>query len=293
MDDFPYHLEKQFEKLYLSILRRYTRPIRNSLVEVLKEKKFKTDAKDERPSQDQERKINILLASFGLLNLTDKEKSKLENFFKILSSYTFAKSKSAIEELKKGRTKSKQFFPSIILDQESRTVQSFQESYVKFNQELVQDLGKEWIEGVSQTIGKGFVQGTGTKTLIGELLNVEGVQESKAAFWARDQLGDAYSNFTETRFKEAGISGYVWMTSQDNRVRDSHANLHGRFFTMNERPPGLTKPNAKLPGEDYNCRCRMKPAIDQTDELSEKERLKVINKINKERKDFKQPEVMQ
>jgi hypothetical protein len=45
MDDFPYHLEKQFEKLYLSILRRYTRPIRNSLVEVLKEKKFKTDAK--------------------------------------------------------------------------------------------------------------------------------------------------------------------------------------------------------------------------------------------------------
>jgi hypothetical protein len=46
MDDFPYHLEKQFEKLYLSILRRYTRPIRNSLVEVLRGKEIQSRCKE-------------------------------------------------------------------------------------------------------------------------------------------------------------------------------------------------------------------------------------------------------
>jgi SPP1 gp7 family putative phage head morphogenesis protein len=292
MDDFPYQLEEQYAKLFKSIFRKNTKPILSEINKILNTK-VETDADDKRPNQTQEFKINSVLSSFGLLFISDSEKKKLANFFKILSSYSFARAKSAVDNLKAQRTKSKKFFPQIIMDKNSRTIQDFQNSYVAFNQELVRQLGKEWIEGVSRVVKNGFVDGIGVKAIKNQLLELDQVQASKANFWARDQFGDAYSSFTETRFKEAGINSYIWMTSQDNRVRDSHANLHGKYFKTTDTPPGLSKPNAKLPGEDYNCRCRMMPAIDETDQLPEEERQKVINRINQQRKNFEQPEVIQ
>lgn len=290
-DDFPYHLERDLERIWTKIFNRWSKPIIGEIKKTLSGKSLGTDADEIRPSQDQERRILEIIGATRALTLSENDLKEIEKFYRTLNGWSYSKASEAVEELKKTRLKKKKFFPTIQLDPDSKTVLQFQESYVEFNKTLVRELGKEWISGVTETIQKGFIEGTGAKTLASQLLDFQGVQENKASFWARDQLGDAYGTFTEQRFKEAGIPGYVWMTSQDNRVRDTHALLHGRFFTFKETPPGLSKPNAKLPGFDYNCRCRSLPAIDETDQLSEEQRNKVILGINKEREDFGQPKV--
>lgn len=252
-DDFPYHLERDFEKIWRKILNRWAGPVIKEIKSVLSQKEVRTDATDSPPSKAAETRVKEILASMKALSLTEKELEEIKKFYFTLNRWSYATASSAIEEVRKLRTRKKKFFPTIELDPDSRAVQQFQDSYVDFNKQLVRQLGKEWSETVTLTMSKGFLDGLGKKGLVEFLIETEKIQKSKAEFWARDQLGDAYAKFTEQRFKEAGIPGYVWMTSQDNRVRDSHALLHGKFFRFTETPPGLSKPGARFPGEDYNC----------------------------------------
>lgn len=290
-DDFPYHLERDFSKIWNRIVSRWAGPVVKEIKAVLSQKEVRTDAIDSPPTKAAETRVKEILASMKALSLTEKELEEIKKFYFTLNRWSYATASTAIEEVRKIRTRKKKFFPSIILEEDSPAVQQFQTSYVEFNKELVRSFGREWNQTVTETMTKGFLGGLGKKELVESLMGTQKIQQSKAEFWARDQLGDAYGKFTEQRFKEAGIPGYVWMTSQDNRVRDSHALLHGKFFRFTETPPGLSKPGAKFPGEDYNCRCRQRPAIDESDALSESQQQKVIAEINRERKKFGEPKV--
>lgn len=86
------------------------------------------------------------------------------------------------------------------------------------------------------------------------------VDSSKAAFWARDQAGKFYGSVNREAQIRAGFTGYLWRTMKDTRVRDSHSELEGKFFTWNNPP--LVGSQHYHPGEDYNCRCWAEPARD-------------------------------
>ena len=66
----------------------------------------------------------------------------------------------------------------------------------------------------------------------------------------RDQTSKVMSRFNEERQKQVGIREYVWKTSQDERVRDSHAAKEGRTFSWEDPPP-----DTGHPGNDIQCRC--------------------------------------
>ena len=46
-----------------------------------------------------------------------------------------------------------------------------------------------------------------------------------------------------------GIKQYIWSTSGDERVRDSHAENDGKIFSYDDPPP------TGHPGDEINCRC--------------------------------------
>ena len=103
---------------------------------------------------------------------------------------------------------------------------------------------------VAEIAAKAVTKGKAFKSIRKEIQRKTGVIKSKAEFWARDQITKLYGNLTTSRIKETGAPGYIWMTVVDGRVRESHAQMHGKFFTWEQISDiGL------LPGEDYQCRC--------------------------------------
>jgi SPP1 gp7 family putative phage head morphogenesis protein len=89
---------------------------------------------------------------------------------------------------------------------------------------------------------------------------------SQAAFLARDQIGKLNGEVTHRRMESAGISCYIWSTSGDDRVRESHAELDGKLcrwdnadvYSEDGGKTWIQRPANWIhlhPGEDYQCRC--------------------------------------
>ena len=81
----------------------------------------------------------------------------------------------------------------------------------------------------------------------------------------RDQTQKTVSKLTEVRHQQLGLEGYIWRTSGDERVRETHAANEGDYYRWNN-PPEVTG----HPGEDVQCRCTAEPVIRKKD----RERLK-------------------
>lgn len=148
----------------------------------------------------------------------------------------------------------------------------FVESYTKFNAELVQSLGREYISEIGKLAQETFVNGGSVSELKDKFTAYTEGEINKAKFWARDQVGDAYSHFTKERQLQAGVQKYIWRTVGDSHVRGlkktdktSHVILEGVKFNWKSGAAStgqLSKPGAKHPGEDYNDRCSAEPYLE-------------------------------
>lgn len=76
---------------------------------------------------------------------------------------------------------------------------------------------------------------------------------------ARDQTLKGAATFNRVAQESAGITHYVWSTSQDERVRPEHADLDGETFAYDDPPD--TGNGRNNPGEDIQCRCSAIPVI--------------------------------
>ena len=84
------------------------------------------------------------------------------------------------------------------------------------------------------------------------------VADSRARLIARDQVSKLNGALTQQRQRDIGVEGYIWRTVGDERVRDTHEEQDGKFFTW-DNPPSETDDNH--PGEDYQCRCWAEPVL--------------------------------
>lgn len=106
------------------------------------------------------------------------------------------------------------------------------------------------------------------------------VSDSRAQLIARDQTLKLNAQITQTRQTRAGVTRYVWTTSNDERVRPDprvvkdpsrpgpdHRALEGTVQSWDSPPVVDTKTNRRAhPGEDYQCRCTAFPLIEGIDD---------------------------
>jgi SPP1 gp7 family putative phage head morphogenesis protein len=78
----------------------------------------------------------------------------------------------------------------------------------------------------------------------------------KAKFIARDQVAKLNGQISQSRQQDLGVRRYIWRTSGDERVRDSHRKKEGKIFSWD------SPPDTGHPGEDFQCRCTAEPVID-------------------------------
>ena len=131
------------------------------------------------------------------------------------------------------------------------------------NIQLVEKARREYAESVREIFDDPDVYGKTPKELTELLMERGDVWKSRASLIARDQTLKLNSAITKERHQNAGITEYIWSTSQDSRVRPEHADLEGTQHSWDVPPePGH-------PGEDFQCRCCAIPIFPVTDDGKE------------------------
>lgn len=83
-----------------------------------------------------------------------------------------------------------------------------------------------------------------------------GVEERRLELIARDQVAKLNGRITEDLQGAAGITSYIWRTSRDQRVRESHRAVGGKEWTWAEGAPGVGfYDESGHPGQCGQCRC--------------------------------------
>jgi SPP1 gp7 family putative phage head morphogenesis protein len=91
---------------------------------------------------------------------------------------------------------------------------------------------------------------------------------SRASLIARTETHNAYAQGNYQTYKKAGATKKQWLSAQDGRVRDSHADMDGEITAMDGSfSNGLEYPGdpAGDPAEVCNCRCTFEPVWDNDD----------------------------
>lgn len=146
-----------------------------------------------------------------------------------------------------------------VLKADNRIASEF-ELAVTANVELITSIPAQYFERVRQEIEQGWQQGIRWESLAEKLHHIGDITESRAKFIARDQTAKMNSEFNRVRQTSVGIAKYIWSTSQDERVRPSHARLHGTTWAWNAPP--IVDGEAANPGMPVNCRCLALPVFE-------------------------------
>lgn len=137
-----------------------------------------------------------------------------------------------------------------------RTVAAF----VEANVALIKTIPAQLFDKVERVINAAFRRGQRSEQIAPRISHQFGVSYRRARFIARDQIAKINGQLTEQRQTELGLDEYIWRTSRDERVRESHRALEGTVQKWSD-PPTTLEGRTVHPGEDYQCRCTAEPVI--------------------------------
>jgi len=80
-------------------------------------------------------------------------------------------------------------------------------------------------------------------------------RQDNARMMARTQVTTFNSLLTKVRAQKLGIEKAIWASSEDERVRPSHAARDGKEFELSKGLYSSLDGKTLLPGTDYQCRC--------------------------------------
>ena len=135
---------------------------------------------------------------------------------------------------------------------------------VDANVELITSIPEQYFDRLAETISESWTEGDRHEDLAVDVAHIGDVTESRAELIARDQTSKMNAAFNKVRQTSVGIEKYTWQTAEDERVRESHAELDGQTFPWDEPP--TVDGEAVNPGEAINCRCVAAPVLDLDDE---------------------------
>lgn len=132
----------------------------------------------------------------------------------------------------------------------------------------VNSIVSNYTDKLATIVSNAVQRGSLYKDVQKEVKDLYNITDNRAKFIVRNEIGNLNAVTTKKRQEEAGIYCYEWRTSEDERVRASHAELNENLFFWHDSKVGEINgrkiyPAPKFhPGMDYNCRCVAIPIID-------------------------------
>jgi SPP1 gp7 family putative phage head morphogenesis protein len=129
--------------------------------------------------------------------------------------------------------------------------------------ELIKSIPLDAAERVHRLSMEATISSARANVVARAILETESVSEAKARLIARTEVSRVASNLVQARSQYAGSDGYIWRTSGDMDVRDSHAKMEGVYVRWGAPPTldGMTGHAGTLP----NCRCFAEPIFPDAD----------------------------
>lgn len=133
--------------------------------------------------------------------------------------------------------------------------------WVRWNVDLIKTIPVRYFKRVEALVIDAFDGGTHPNTLAREIAARHGMAIDDARRIARDQIGKLAGDLNQERQERLGVTGYIWRTANDNRVRDSHFELEGQRCTWDDPPWGGGTHDTERghPGSGIQCRCFGEP----------------------------------
>lgn len=138
-------------------------------------------------------------------------------------------------------------------------------SFARENTRLISKMTDEAIGEIDGIVQRGISGGRRIEEIAKDIQTRFDVTRNKAKLIARDQVAKLNGQLTQLRQKNLGVSKYIWRTSRDERVRDSHKVMDGKTCVWDDDTVYLLKgerhPRSGIggvdqhPGQDYQCRC--------------------------------------
>jgi SPP1 gp7 family putative phage head morphogenesis protein len=264
---FPLHIERMMVDIYAGALRRLAKRVMSGIKRTYKAERENLPAAVIKVDESFREYLARMMDEDPEIMTNQYIQYQIERVEMALRSYAFrtvSDSMKAIKDTKK-REYAKFGIKQAI---DSPFIQSVTDNFIMTNMKMLDLVGKDYMAGIQEAAMNTFLNGGSMQELEDEMFDYTEGDTAKAEFWARDQVGDAYSSYADELFKEAGIDNFIWRTTGDNHVREAHAELEGRIFSMAKGAPAgtLSKPGARLPGQDYNCRCTAEPTLEEPEE---------------------------
>ena len=134
------------------------------------------------------------------------------------------------------------------------------ERWVKENIDLISTIPNETLDKMQDIVYDGYTNGRTTTQMVKDIQRTYGISKRHAVLIARDQTAKLNGEIQRYQQMDAGIEEYIWCTTGDERVRESHRELNGQKFRW-DTPPENSDGRACHPGEDYQCRCIGRPVF--------------------------------
>lgn len=230
---------------FIEIAHRAFRSIRADLLAIVEANNAKMDAEDDQRVQDMIKRAAKLTAEMF-------RPTELEAVAKKFGQRTSVFSRNELD---------RQVRAAMGVNIDQLGLKSFVdfEAYAKENVDLIVTIQGRYFSRIERDVIKALQEGTNVRTLAKQLDADYGSAETDTMRIARDQIGKLNAQMNEENQKQLGITGYIWRTAQDNRVRDEHAELEGNHYEWDDPPDAGTDGEPAHPGEAIQCRCYAEP----------------------------------
>jgi SPP1 gp7 family putative phage head morphogenesis protein len=125
---------------------------------------------------------------------------------------------------------------------------------------LITSLPIDAAERVHKLTQEALISSARAKTIADDILETGKVTQARATLIARTEVARTSSGLTMARAKHVGSTHYIWRTSKDGSVRESHAKMDGHIIQW-DTAPMLSDGTQTHAGMIYNCRCYAEPIL--------------------------------
>lgn len=127
--------------------------------------------------------------------------------------------------------------------------------------ELITSLPKVASQRVHALTEQALIDSRRASDIAKDILQTGEVTKARATLIARTEVSRAQSNLTQARAMYAGSPGYIWRTSKDLDVRDTHQKMEGVYVPWDKPPKTDKNLDPYHAGCGPNCRCWAEPVL--------------------------------
>lgn len=156
---------------------------------------------------------------------------------------------------------------NVSIKEQSEWWPSMSENWANTNYKLIRSNASAFTDKINMIVERAVANGTTVRDLQAQIQKATtGLSDYKCRLLARDQIGKLQGQISQGQMGEIGLNMYIWSTSGDERVRDSHQEMEGLLCRWDDatvysadggktwipRPSGAVEMH---PGQDIQCRC--------------------------------------